>query len=161
GEVNVQPADELAVGADVAGQHLHLFELFVDQRVDPVVFVGLLPLEAAAVAHDDERGGRIRTFVAGHYGRLAAADGGHGAGSIDRRRLGVARIEERLGGDVARLAVGERGDDGQLLLLPRQADDGAAGNEFDRLDARPIQVGLDAVADPRLEDLVIWLARLR
>ena len=55
GQIEMDPANEVAVAAHIARLNLELLELVVDQAVDPVEFGHVLPDKAGAVAHDDER----------------------------------------------------------------------------------------------------------
>ena len=102
GQVEIDPANEFAVAAQVARQDLDLLELVVHQVVDPVELGRFLPGKPAAVAHDDERGGGVVALVAGQDGGLAAAHGRDDALlSVHGGHFGVAAFEIRLGGDVA------------------------------------------------------------
>ena len=158
GQIESDAADELGVGADAAGQLLDQPQLVVDQRVDVVVRLHVLPAVAAAVAHDDDARSGVGAFVAGQDRRFAAADGRGRALAADRGHLVIAAVQERLGRHVAHLAVGERGVDGHLLFHPRQRDDAAFREDLDLGHARAIHVELDALGDPQTEQFVIRLA---
>jgi hypothetical protein len=77
GEVEVDAAEERGVVREAAGLHLDLLQLLIDESVDVVVDRLLLPLEPAAIAHDDDRAGAYAPSYRHQHGGLAAAGGGH------------------------------------------------------------------------------------
>jgi hypothetical protein len=160
GEVEVDPAEELGIGAEARGLDLHALPLGGDQLIDLAEGRGLLPGEAGAVSHDRQGRGGIGTLEPGEDRRLAAAQRGHQAGAVGRDDLGIAALDERLAAHVAHLAVGVRGQHADLLPQADLLDDRVGRCQLDLGD--PGSVGLEhrAVGDPATEGLIVGLARM-
>ena len=161
GQVEVYPAQELLVRGQAGRERLGALELGGDKFIGFVVGRNVLPLEAGAVAHHGHNGRGVRALVAGQHRRFASALGAHEAGLVGRGDVRVAGLDERLGGDVALLAVGVGGDDAHLLLVADLLHDRVLREQLDARDSRRAGVELRAVGDPAFENLVVILARLR
>ncbi len=160
GQVEVDPPDELGVGTQAARLDLDLLELLGHEGIDVVIRRHVLPGEATAVAHDDERRGGVGAFVAGHDRALAAAQGRDQAVLVGARDLDVTALDKRLGAHVAGAAVAVLGVYGHLLLHTGQRQDRVLREDVNAGDARAVAVELHAAGDPAAEGLVIGVAGL-
>ena len=73
------------------------------------------PCDPEGATYPDGRG--VCTLVSGQHRRFTAARGGHQAGLVGRGDVGVAGLDERLGGDIAFFTVGVSGDNAHLLFV--------------------------------------------
>ena len=161
GEVQCDAAEEVRVGANLGRRDLHALPFRGDELVDAAPRLGLLPDKAGAIAHHGERGRRVVPFVAREQRGFAAAQRFHQPAAVGPGDIGVAAVHERFGGDIARPAIGEGGDDAHLLPRADLLHHRVAREDVDLLHARRLQVELRAVGDPRAKDFVIILAELR
>ena len=158
GEVEEDPADEVRVRTKPAGQDLHPFPFGRDELVHPVEGDLVLPLETRTVAHDGDSRRGIRAFVAGEHRSLTAAQGGDDARRIGGNHVDIAALDEGLGRDIARAAVGVGRDDAHLLAAADHLHDGITREQLDAGDTRRRLVELRAGRDPLPEDAVILRA---
>ena len=64
GEVEMEAAEEVFIGAEAARLDLHALPFAGDEFVDLGPLLGFFPSEAGAVAHDRDGGGGIRALKA-------------------------------------------------------------------------------------------------
>ena len=160
GQIEIDAADELGVGAQLARQRLDPLQLVDTPACRCSCSPAVLPGEAAAIAHDGDGRRGVGPFEAGEHGRLAAAQGRDQAVLVGLENLGVAAFDERLGAHVAHAAVGVGGQHAELLLHLRQRDDRRGRLNLDLRDARGGAIELRPLRDPALEQFVVRLARL-
>ena len=157
-QIEIEPTDELGVGAQTARQRLDPSELPVRQLIDVVVRGNLLPLEAAAVSHHDQRRRRVATFVADEDRRLPSTERRHDA-LLHARDLDVTRLHERLGRNIPDAPVRVGRQDGHLLSHAGQGQDRALRKHLDALHSGALEVRRGPVGHPASEDLVVGLTR--
>ena len=85
----------------------------------------------------------------------------HEPAAFRLRHVGIAAVGKRLGGHIARPAVGKRRHDPHLLPRADLLHHGIARENVDLHHARRGQIELRAVGDPRAQDVVILFAQLR
>jgi hypothetical protein len=85
----------------------------------------------------------------------------HQAAAVDRGDVRIAALEEGLAGDVAGAAVGERGDDAELLLHVREGNGDVFRVDVDTRDAGHVAIEFEALRNPRPDDVVVVRVRLQ
>ena len=161
GEIEINAAEKIRIAAQVRRLDFHPLPFGGDEFVDAAPGLRLLPGEARAVAHHGQRRRGVVALVAREQRRFAAAQRLDEAAALGLGHIGVAAVDERLGGHVARLAIAESRDDAHLLPRADLLHDGIARKNLDLRHARRVEVELRAVGDPRAQDFVILFAELR
>lgn len=136
GEVEEDAADELVIGAEVAGQNLHALPLRGAELINLVPLLRLGPGEAAAVAHHRHGRRGVSALEAREHRSLAPAQGRHHIRAVSLGHVLVAGLDERERRHVARGAVGVGGEDAHLLARADLLHDGVLRGQLNLGHAR-------------------------
>ena len=159
GEVKMDAADEVGVGAQLGGLDLHALPFGGNELVDLVVFGRFGPDKAGTVAHHGNGGGGIGTLKAGENRCFAATDRGDEALLVGLRDFSIATVNVGLSGDILAHAVGISGDNAHLLTGADRFDDRVLWEDLDARNTGAVFVELRTAGDPGLDCFVIEFAR--